>query len=516
MRTELVVQASESDAVIALLQEGRLTELVKEDGQQAYSVGDVYLGTVRKLAPSLNAAFVDVGYEKDAFLHYHDLGPQIKSWLAFTKKVRQGNQAAKIAKADLLEHIDKNGSIDQVLKPGDEILVQIAKEPISTKGPRVTADISLAGRFMVLVPFTERISVSQKIRERKEKDRLRKLAQKIRPSGCGMIIRTVARKTSTEDMQADLDGLVAKWKTLHRQLRGAKPRKCVLREMDRTNAYLRDVLNDSFDKIVVDNAELCHEIREYVESIAPGKGKIVQTHDSAVPIFQDYGVDRQTKSAFGRTVNMGKGTYLIIEHTEAMHVIDVNSGNRSNKGESQEENALAVNLIAAEEVARQLRLRDMGGIICVDFIDMHKAENRRKLVNHLKEVMGQDRARHKILPPSKFGIVEITRQRVRPAQRIQTKEPNPDGLVDAPITLIDALENKFDRIVGSRNRKGKKGPIYLHVHPFIHAYLTKGWPWQRIERQWSKTYGMKLIVVPRDAFTMLQYQFQDAKKNRLN
>lgn len=516
MRNELVIKASESDAVIALLQEGRLMELVKEDGDQAYSVGDIYLGTVRKLAQSLNAAFVDVGYEKDAFLHYHDLGPQYMSGKAFYEKVIKGKQNTKIAKSDLLPHIDKNGSIDKVLKSGDQILVQIAKEPISTKGPRITTDISLAGRFMVLVPFSDRVSVSQKIRDRKEKERLRKLAKKIRPNGFGMILRTVAKNMSAEDIQADLDDLVNKWKNLHRQLRGAKPRKCVLREVDRLNAYLRDIMSDSFEKIVVDNAELTGEIREYVETIAPGKGKIVQTHSSEVPIFQHYNVDRQTKSAFGRTVNMGKGTYLIVEHTEAMHVIDVNSGNRSNKNESQEDNAIAVNLIAADEVARQLRLRDMGGIICIDFIDMQRSENRRKLVKHLSDAMAKDRARHKILPPSKFGIVEITRQRVRPVQQIQTKEKNPDLMVDAPITMIDALEHKFDKIVASRLSKGKEGPIFLHVHPFIHAFLTQGWWWETIERKWSKTYGMKLTIIPRDAFKMLDYRFQDSKQHLLN
>ena len=411
--------------------------------------------------------------------------------------------------------IEKDGAMENLLKQGDQILVQVVKEPISTKGPRVTSEISIAGRFIVLVPFTSRISVSQKIRERKEKERLRKLVQSIRPDGFGVIVRTVAQGVSTEELTADLADLMSKWKTLHRNLRNAKPRKCVLREMDRASAYLRDVFNDSFDQIVVDDESLHQEIKEYVESIAPERAEIVKHHSSSVPIFQHFGVDRQLKSAFGRTVNMGKGTYLIIEHTEAMHVIDVNSGNRSNKGESQEDNALAVNMMAAEEIGRQLRLRDIGGIICIDFIDLHKGEHRKQLFEKMNEVMEGDRARHKILPPSKFGIVEITRQRVRPARRLETKEENPDNLVEEPITMIDALEQKFDQIVAKMRQKKDKGTIFLHVHPFIHAYLTKGFWWKARYKQWSRLYGHPLKVVERDAFKMLEYRFADDQNKKL-
>ncbi|CAI8382965.1 MAG: Ribonuclease E [Owenweeksia sp. TMED14] len=515
MRTELIIQANESNAVMSLLKDGRLVELVNEDAKQQFSVGDVYLGQARKLAASLNAAFIDVGYEKDAFLHYHDLGPQISSWLSFNKKVHLGKQSSNIADFELLPLIEKDGAMENTIKSGDEILVQVVKEPISTKGPRVTSEISIAGRFIVLVPFTDRISVSQKVRDRKEKDRLRKLIQSIRPKGFGVIVRTVAEGASMEDLKADLADLLKRWKILHRNLRNAKPRKCVLQEMDRASAYLRDVFNDSFDQIVVDDESLLNEIKEFIVSIAPEKASIVKLHNSAVPIFQQYGVDRQLKSAFGRTVNMGKGTYLIIEHTEAMHVIDVNSGNRSSKGEGQEENALAVNIMAAEEIGRQLRLRDMGGIICVDFIDMNSAENRKALFEKMKDVMSTDRARHKILPPSRFGLIEITRQRVRPAQRIQTKEENPDSLVEAPITMITALEQKFDQIASKMKSKGRNETIYLHVHPFIHAYLTSGFLWNRRFKKWSSSYGNRLEVVERDAFKMLEYRFADSKNRKL-
>lgn len=505
MRNELVIHSRENEAVIALLQDGKLTELHTESDDDRFSVGDIYVGRVRKLAKGLNAAFVDVGYEKDAFLHYHDLGPQVNSWLSFLKRTQTGKQHSNITNFQFQPLIEKSGSIDEVLKPGQNIVVQIAKEPISTKGPRITSEISLAGRFIVLVPFTNRVSVSQKIRDRKEKDRLKKLAINILPKGFGLIVRTVAEGRTTAELEADLKSLLNKWRTMHRQLKKAKAPARALSEMDRASAFLRDVFNDSYERIVVDDKELHDEIKDYIESIAPDKVDRVSYFGGKTPIFQQYGVDRQIKSSFGRSVSMTKGTYLIIEHTEAMHVIDVNSGNRSNQGESQEDNALAVNLIAAEEIARQLRLRDMGGIIVIDFIDMHKGENRKILHEKLKEIMKSDRAKHKILPPSRFGLVEITRQRVRPEMNIPTREEDPDSLVEAPILIINDIEHELQRIAN----KGINH-VFLHVHPFIAAYLTstKG-KWISIRRKWQREYKVKLRVIERDAHKTLEYHFFD-------
>lgn len=503
MRNELIIHSRENEAVIALLQDGKLTELHTESDDDRFSVGDIYIGRVRKLAKGLNAAFVDVGYEKDAFLHYHDLGPQVKSWQSFLKRTQTGKQHSNITNFQLQPLIDKNGSIDEVLKPGQNIVVQIAKEPISTKGPRITSEISLAGRFIVLVPFTNRVSVSQKIRDRKEKDRLKKLAMNILPKGFGLIVRTVAEGRTTAELETDLKNLLKKWRTMHRQLKKAKAPARALSEMDRASAFLRDVFNDTYERIVVDDKEFYDEIRDYIESIAPDRVEIVKYFGGKTPIFQHFGVDRQIKSGFGRSVSMTKGTYLIIEHTEAMHVIDVNSGNRSNQGDSQEENAIAVNLIAAEEIARQLRLRDMGGIIVIDFIDMHKGENRKILYEHLKEIMKSDRAKHKILPPSRFGLVEITRQRVRPEMNIPTREEDPDSLVEAPILRIDDIRHTLQRVAN----EGVKN-VFLHVHPFIHAYITKGFL-SSIRKKWQRQYRVKLQVIPRDAYKTLEYHFFD-------
>ena len=446
MKTELVISASSDQADIALLEDGRLQELIKEKGDDSFSVGDVYLGTVKKLATGLNAAFVDVGYEKDAFLHYHDLGPQIKSWQTYLRRTLKGKQLSNITNFKAEPNIEKEGNIGDVLKQGDQILVQITKEPISTKGPRITAELSIAGRFVVLVPFSNRVSVSQKIRERDEKDRLKKLVRSIKPKGFGVIIRTVAKGQSAEELQSDLDNLVRKWSQLHKSIKRSNKPVRIFREMNRASAFLRDVFNESFTSITIDNKDLCEEVKDYLDEIKPGASKMVKEYSGQMPLFQFSSVDRQIKGAFGRSVSMTKGAYLIIEHTEALHVVDVNSGNRTNTADNQESNALQVNLLAAVEVARQLRLRDMGGIVVIDFIDMNSAENRKAVYEKMENEMKRDRARHKILPISRFGLMELTRQRVRPETNITTREENPDNLVEAPIQVIDAMASKLAQI----------------------------------------------------------------------
>lgn len=506
MKTELVISSSSDQADIALLEDGRLQELIKEKGDDSFSVGDVYLGTVKKLATGLNAAFVDVGYEKDAFLHYHDLGPQIKSWQTYLRRTLKGKQLSNITNFKAEPNIEKEGNIGDVLKQGDQILVQITKEPISTKGPRITAELSIAGRFVVLVPFSNRVSVSQKIRERDEKDRLKKLVRSIKPKGFGVIIRTVAKGQSAEELQSDLDNLVRKWSQLHKSIKRSNKPVRIFREMNRASAFLRDVFNESFTSITIDNKDLCEEVKDYLDEIKPGASKMVKEYSGQMPLFQFSSVDRQIKGAFGRSVSMTKGAYLIIEHTEALHVVDVNSGNRTNTADNQESNALQVNLLAAVEVARQLRLRDMGGIVVIDFIDMNSAENRKAVYEKMESEMKRDRARHKILPISRFGLMELTRQRVRPETNITTREENPDNLVEAPIQVIDAMASKLAQI--------EMREVYIHVHPFIESYLTKGF-FSSIKKTWQKKFRKKIVVVPRDAFTMLEWRVMDKDNNAL-
>jgi ribonuclease G len=508
MKTELIIRSNSSDIDFALLKDGKLIELNKETSDNKFSVGDIFLAKIGKVLSGLNASFVNVGYPKDGFLHYHDLGAQVQSLNKFIKKVSTGRYKEFTLKNFRYEKdIHKDGSITNVLKSGQNLLVQIVKEPISTKGPRLSSELSIAGRFLVLVPFSDRISVSQRIADAKEKDRLKRLAKSIKPKGFGVILRTVAEGKKVAELDKDLQNSMDRWKSMCKRIANNNTPTKILSELNRASSILRDVMNDSFTNIVTNDETLKLEIKEYLQEIYPEKENIVRLHRSKVPIFEKYGIERQIKTSFGKTVSMSRGAYLVIEHTEALHVIDVNSGNRSNKAGSQEETALEVNLIAASEIARQLQLRDMGGIIVIDFIDMHKPENRNKLYQHLKEQMSFDRTKHKILPPSKFGLVQITRQRVRPELSIKTTEPNPNknGEVEAPIVLVDKIEAELEKIVS--NPKNKK--IELNVHPFVAAYLTKGI--SSIKFRWYLTHKKWITIIPRDAYRYLQYKFKVRK-----
>lgn len=506
MNKELIIQSNSTAVDFALLKDGRLIELHKENDDNKFLVGDIFLADVRKALGGLNAAFVNVGYEKDGFLHYHDLGPQIKTVIQFTKKLKSGKlKNYSIKDFPKEESIDKNGKITDVIHPNQSLLVQVVKEPISTKGPRLSSELSLAGRYIVLVPFSNRISISQKIESEEEKDRLKRLIKSIRPKGFGVIVRTVAENKKVADIDQDIQNLLKRWNSLCKKITRTKklPSK-VLGELNKTSSLLRDIFNDTFTSICVDDEELYNQIKDYLAEVAPDKESIVSYYSSSVPIFEKYNIERQIKTSFGKTVTMTKGAYLVIEHTEAMHVIDVNSGNRSNKAKSQEDTALEVNLISAVEIARQLRLRDMGGIIVIDFIDMHKAENRKKLYDTLKKEMSDDRAKHKILPPSRFGLVQITRQRVRPELDIKTREENPNknGEVEAPVVVINKLQADLQKLI-KKNHKN----IILTAHPFIAAYLTKGFPSPR--NKWFFDFKRWVKIQPRDAYTYLEYHFHD-------
>ena len=515
MKKELIIRSNNSAVDFALLNDGKLIELNKEIENNKFSIGDIFYAKVRKSIVGLNAAFIGVGHEKDGFLHYHDLGPKFLSLLKFIKYVNSGKTNDYLLKNFRYEKdIEKNGVISDIVKPNQQLLVQIVKEPISTKGPRISAELSFAGRFMVLVPFSDKISISQKIENNEEKNRLKRIVQSIRPKGFGVIIRTVAKNKKVAELDQDLQKLILRWKNLFRQLKKIDqfPTK-VLSEINRSSSILRDIFDDSFTGIVIDDVQLFEEIKDYISTIAPKKTQIVEFYDNPLPIFEKYSIERQIKSSFGTTVSMQKGAYLVIEHTEALHVIDVNSGNRSNKSKDQEETAKEVNLIAATEIARQLRLRDMGGIIVVDFIDLASSQNRRDLFEHLKKEMSHDRTKHKILPPSKFGLIQITRQRVRPVMTINTTElnPNKNNVVEAPIVLLEKISSDLDKIIN--NNKHKKKKIFLHIHSFIAAYLNQGFP--SIKTKWFIKYKRRIRVIPRDSYFYLKYKFLDENKKRI-
>lgn len=516
MQSDLIVDVQPKEVSIALLEDSRLVSLQKEARDISYAVGDIYLAKVKKIMPGLNAAFINVGYEKDAFLHYLDLGSQFATYKSFLSKLfdKKQRQLPQVSKMTLEPEIDKHGAISSVLAPGDQLMVQIVKEPISSKGPRLTTEITLTGRYMVLIPFSDKISISQKIKSTEEKLRLRQLIESIRPKNFGVIIRTSAEGKRVAELNHEMKTLVKYWEETATKARSAEAPKLIFQEENRIVSVLRDIFSPSFESIQVNDPETHAQILKYVELIAPERKEIVKLYKDDAPIFDHFNITKQIKSSFGKTVSFKSGAYIIIEHTEALHVIDVNSGNRSKAASDQETNALEVNMRAADEIARQLRLRDMGGIIVIDFIDMAKAEHRQKLYEHMREIMQTDRARHNILPLSKFGLMQITRQRVRPALDITTAETCPScfgkGEIQPSLLFTDTLREKLDYLVNDLKQKD----FVMYVHPFVDAYLKKGLisPYRR----WRMELGRSFKIIPDQSLAYLQYRVLDKNKNEID
>ena len=509
MTSEVIIDVQPKDISIALLEDKELVEYQQEQRTVSFSVGNIYVAKVKKLMPGLNACFVDVGAERVAFLHYLDLGGQYYSYEKYLKQVVSDRKKLyPIQKAHQQPVLKKDGSIANVLKVGQEVLVQIVKEPINTKGPRLTCELSFAGRYLVLIPFDDNVNVSTKIKRNEERSRLKQLIQSIKPKNFGVIVRTVAEGKRAAELDAELKILLKRWEDTITKVQKTteRPQLC-FEEESRSVALLRDLFNPTYDGIHVNDRTVFEEIRNYLGVIAPEKKDIVKLYKGTVPIFDNFNVTKQLKSGFGKTVNYKHGAYLIIEHTEAMHVVDVNSGTRLKKENGQEANALETNLGAADELARQLRLRDMGGIIVVDFVDMKLPEDRQMLYERMCKNMQKDRAKHNILPLSKFGLMHITRQRVRPAMSVNVEETCPTcfgkGTIKSSILFTDTLENKIDILV---NKIGIR-KFYLHVHPYVAAYINKGV--LSLKRQWQLRYGLGVRVIPSQKLAFLQYEFYD-------
>ena len=513
MEVKLIINSTPGGVNLAILEEGVLTELHKEKSDNSFSVGDIYLGKARKVSPNLNASFINVGHEKDGFLHYHDLGPQFSSLCKFVKRVKSGKQnSPKLDTFRLEQDINKNGKINEQISNNQHVVVQVAKEPISNKGPRLTSEITFAGRFIVLVPFSNRISVSGRIKDRDEKQRLRRLIQSIKPKNFGVIIRTVAENRKVAELDKDLKDLLKRWAKFHKNLQRSQPPRRILGEINKTSAILRDLLNNDFSSIHVNNKDLAHEIEAYLASIAPDKAKIVKHHSAKREIFEHFNIHKQIKASFGKQVNLRNGGYLIIEHTEAMHVIDVNSGNRAITGQNQEQNAIETNLESAKEIARVLKLRDMGGLIVIDFIDMQKKENQIKLYNEFKAFLKEDKAKSSVLKPSKFGLIEVTRERVRPETEIKTAEKCPacngTGEIQASILLTDEIENKLELV----KSKSNGSDIALCVHPYVASFINKKNGWKGImgsslKKEWSTRLGKRIDVREMSSYNIMDYGF---------
>lgn len=505
MNKELIINVTPDEIVIALFEDKVLVELAKEPCKSGFSVGDIYMGKIRKIMPGLNAAFVDIGYEKDAFIHYLDLGPRFPTVQKFVNALTSHKKAPSFQNLKLEKSLEKGGKISNFISGGQTILVQIAKEAISTKGPRLTAEISLAGRNVVLIPFSNKISISQKVRSKEEKARLKDIASKVLPKNYGVIIRTAAMGKADDDIMQDIQSLVDKWEQSMQFIRMQPVPSLVLSEMSRTTSIIRDLLNGTFSNIYVDNKAIYEEVRDYIRNISPDQEKIVKLYKGSVPIFDNFDVSKQMMSLFAKYVSLKKGAYLIIEHTEAMHVIDVNSGNRAKVADDQERTAMDVNLAAAEEIARQLRLRDMGGIIVIDFIDLHKAENRAAVYKHMQKLMAADRAKHTILPLSKIGLMQITRQRVRPETHIDMVESCPTcqgtGTVRPSVLIDESIENQIAYFAKDRGQKY----IKVRVSPVVAAYLTKGLISKKSRWRWK--YGTRIDVVSDNHTGIIETRF---------
>lgn len=509
MNKELIINATPQGVEIALLEDKKLVELHSEKSDARFAVGDLYLGKVKKLIPGLNAAFVDVGFEKDAFLHYTDLSPYARSLLKFTQtaindKTPEGFDFSQF----LVEpEIIKTGKINEVLNGKPNVLVQILKEPIAAKGPRLSCEISLPGRFVVLTPFNDIVAVSRKIHSSEERKRLQRIVESIKAKNFGVIVRTAAEGKNTAELHEDLTELQATWKAIQQNLKGAVPPAKILSEQTKTTSILRDLLNADFNRIVTNDKGIYADAKSYIQRIAPEKADIVAFHSNGTPIFDQFGVTKQVKGSFGKTVNMNSGAYLIIEHTEALHVIDVNSGYKS-VSNNQEQNALETNLEAAEEISRQLRLRDIGGIIVVDFIDMKLPENKKKLLEAMEEFMRTDRAKHAVLPISKFGIMQITRQRMRPEVNINTQEVCPSchgtGKISSTLILEDEIEKNLGYLITHNHRN-----LTVAVHPIVHAYLTKGWLFSKASK-WKRKYNSSIHLKPNTNYHLTEFRFYDS------
>lgn len=512
---DLIVDVSPTEVRIALQENHRLIELNTESiSGRSFTVGDVFLGKVKKIMPALNAAFVDIGDEKEAFVHYLDLGLYFTSFDEFVRKTNPNTDTAKLfSDIKIGPILEKEGRIEKVLKKDQMVIVQIVKEPISTKGSRLTAEISLAGRNIVLLPFAEKVSISQKIASKEEKRRLETLVRSILPKNYGAIIRTAAEGKNAAVLVAELKGLISKWENSWKKLEKSKGIQQLFTEYSKTTTILRDLLNDSFSNVYVNDEKEFSDIRKYVAQISPGQEKIVKLYEDKTPIFDHFEVTRQIKSSFGKVVPLRQGAYLVIESTEALNVVDVNSGTRAKTSE-QEENTYEVNRYAAEEIARQLRLRDMGGIVIVDFIDMENIGHRNELYKYMCELMSKDRAKHNVLPLTKFGLMQITRHRVRPATEINTMETCPvchgTGKITSSLVIDEQIEEKLAYHV---REKGLKC-FTLRVSPILGAYLSRGLINSYIGK-WKRKYKCKISLVEDNDFSVLQNEFYNEKGDKL-
>jgi len=477
MVKEIIVNSTSTQTRVAITEDGNLVDFFVDYPENRRMVGDIYLGRIARVLPGIRAAFIDIGMKHDAFLHFSDIG----------ERTQQLQDMLGDEDSDLDDEDEINGSDvarpkaetklaePQIptLKKGQEILIQIIKEPVNNKGVRVTSSVSLPGRFCVLLPYDNKVGISKKIYDFKERRRLRSIARQIVPNNYGLIIRTVAQKQDEEILKDDLKSLMKTWEKIEREAKSQNPPSLVYQDLNTTVSVIRDLFNSDISKIFVDSKKLHKEIKNYLDLVQPAIAEKVELHKSSYGIFNTFKIEEQIKTLMGRKVPLPSGGYLIIEHTEAMVVIDVNSGKYA-KSKDQELNSLKTDLEASREIARQLRLRDIGGIIVIDYIDLEDDKNRKKVYDELKKEFRKDRAKVSILPMSDFGLIQITRQRIRQNIVQALKEVCPEchgtGLLTKSSHLVYDLENWLKKF----RRKSRERSIILKAHPSTAAKIRDG------------------------------------------
>ena len=510
MQKEIVINASDNQHRIAIVEDGRLAELFVESDERERMVGDIFLGTVVKVMAGIQACFLDIGLDQDAFLHFSDVGHGFKEFGAIT-----GDD----------EDIDTEDEEEETrprrkrhyqqprvnLQKGQEVIVQIFKEPVGNKGVRVTTEVSLPGRFLVLMPFDDSLGVSRKIQNFKERRRLRRIARSILPSGYGAIIRTVAEGRDEDMLSNDLQQLVQSWREVEKTLKKSKAPTLLYKDASASSSVIRDLFSDDVTRVAVDSKKMYRQIRGYINGVSPHKVQVVELHAGRDPIFDELGIEKQIAQLLSRKVWLKSGGYIIIEHTEAMKVIDVNSGRYAAKSE-QEMNSLRTNLEAVREISRQIRLRDLGGIIVIDFIDMIHDENNRKVFEEMRRELRRDRAKSTILPLSEFGIMQITRQRIRDSVQMSISEVcqscEGTGLVQSKTSVLTEIERWLRRFrVESRELR-----LQLDVHPAMAAFLTEG-KISRLSKLMLKFF-IRIAIVPEPGLTIDDFRFISRRTGR--
>lgn len=486
---EMFINSTMTETRVALLENGKLVELFVELPENERMVGDIYLGRVVNVVRGMRAAFVDIGQQQDAFLHFSDIGDILQEYGAFID----------LASAEV--DIPKKTS-RPVPKEGQNILVQIIKEPISTKGSRITTELSLPGRFFVLVPNSEMIGVSKRITNLREKRRLKQIARELRPNGFGIIIRTVAAFKPEKVLRADLEGLLKTWRQIEKKLKSLRPPSLVYKDLGMTSSVIRDSFTQDISRVVVDSEKQYKKIVRYLKEMAPQLVNRVELYTEKSPIFDYYGIEQEIEKSLSRKVWTKSGGYILFDHTEALVAIDVNSGKFIGKGH-HDENSLRINLEAAKEIARQLRLRDIGGIVVIDFIDMIDPNNRRILYEEFKKELRKDRAQANISPISEFGLIEMTRERIRPSLIFTYSEPcsvcNGTGRITTKSTILTRIERSLKRIKANTEERN----LRLEVNPEIKDFLTEGLrsPIRRL--MWK--YWVKVEVAPNESYRVDEF-----------